>query len=103
MGPGRFVADPFLAFVERVFFADSRPALNEGVFVATWALDFAVGLGAGVVSESPRIAVLAREAPDMPLVARSLSVVELSDALASVRAAEKHLAAYRRGLPDAPQ
>lgn len=98
MGTGRSAAGPLLAFLERVFFSESRPRLSEGVFAATWALDYVVGLSSGVVPGAPQIGVLAGETPGMPLAARLLSARELADSLAGVRAAEKHLAAYRRSL-----
>jgi len=97
MGRGRHVADSFLEFLERVFFAASPPRLNEGVFAATWAMDHAVGFGSGLVPGCPQIAVLTQDAPDVPLRARLLCSVELADQIADVRAAEKHLAAYRPG------
>ncbi|MFH1265366.1 MAG: hypothetical protein ABIK89_06525 [Planctomycetota bacterium] len=99
LGAGRSVARPFLRFLQRVFFTDSPPTFAEGVFAATWALDYAIGgSGPGLAAESLKIAVLARETPDVQLTARLLPAGELSDALAHVRAAEKHLAAYRREL-----
>jgi len=102
MGTGRSAAGPFLAFLERVFFAESRPGLSEGVFAAAWALDYVVGPSSGVLPGVPQIAVLAEETPGTPLAARLLSARELADALAGVRAAEKHLAAYRRSLSSGP-
>lgn len=99
LGAGRSVVRPFLRFLQRVFFTDSPPTLAEGVFAATWALDYAMGgSGPGVAGRSLKVAVLARETPEMQFTARLLSAGELSDELAHVRGAEKHLAAYRRKL-----
>jgi hypothetical protein len=100
MGTGRSVADPFLRFLQRVFFADSPPGLDAGVFAAIWTLDYAVGPEAGASPGFPQIAVLAREGREMPVIARPLSAVELADRIAEVRACEKHLAAYRPGRSD---
>jgi hypothetical protein len=120
MGAGRPVADRFLAFLRKVFFPQPPPGLRDGVFLATWALDHAVGLGSGqIAADRPatvpahepadlrfKLAVLAPEAPDTPLTARLLSAEELSNSLAEVRAAERHLAAYRQrpfgGRPHGP-
>ncbi|HUT90340.1 MAG TPA: hypothetical protein VMY37_12640 [Thermoguttaceae bacterium] len=96
MGAGKPIADPFLAFLQRAFFASSPPGLAEGVFAATWALDYTVGLGSGAGARSEQIAVLAEEGPDLPLTARLLTKIEIADCLAEVRAAEKHLASFRR-------
>ncbi|OHB83846.1 MAG: hypothetical protein A2V98_16935 [Planctomycetes bacterium RBG_16_64_12] len=97
MGAGRPVAEPFLHFLQRVYFAGSPPVLKEAAFAAAWALDFAAGLPAAAVAAAPQIAVLAQETPGMSSAARLLSAQELADQIADVRAAEKHLAAYRRG------
>jgi len=99
MGPGRHVAEPFVAFLCSVFFADSRPGLEGGVFAATWVLDYAVGRGSGAAVKPGEIAVLTREADGMRFAASLLSVTQRADALAEVRAAEKHLAAFRRSVP----
>ena len=96
MGAGKPIADPFLAFLQRAFFTSSPPGLAEGVFAATWALDYTVGLGSGVGTRSEQIAVLAEEGPYLPLTARRLTEIEIADCLAEVRAAEKHLASFRR-------
>ncbi len=96
IGAGKPIADPFLAFLQRSFFTSSPPGLAEATFAATWALDYTVGLGSGAGTASEQIAVLAEEGPGLPLTARLLTEVEIADCLAEVRAAEKHLASFRR-------
>jgi hypothetical protein len=96
MGAGKPVADPFFAFLQRALFADSQPPLAEGLLLVTWVLDYAVGLDAGVGGNSVRIALLAEEHVDLPPSARVLSESALADCLGEVRAAERHLASYRR-------
>ena len=92
MGTRQDVVYPFLGLLERVFFPSARPKLEEGLFLAAWVLDYAVGLD---TRPTARLAVLGQEVPDMPLTARLLGAEERSDLLARVRAAEKHLATYR--------
>jgi hypothetical protein len=96
IGTGRPVAEPFARFLRRVLFADSLPTVREGVFAATWMLDYTIGLSAG--AEPVRIAILPNEETDLPAVARLLSTEESLEVLAAVRKAEKHLAAYRGNL-----
>lgn len=96
MGARQSVAYPFLDLLERVFFPGSPPKLEEGMFVAAWALDYAVGLETGRSAATAQVAVLWQDVPNMPFTARLLGAGERSDLLARVRAAEKHLAAYRR-------
>jgi hypothetical protein len=102
-GTGRAIADRFVALLQRVFFADTRPGLDESVFAAAWILDYTVGMGFGTVgpgSVSGRraieIAVLTEEEAGLPPAARLLAESELADCLARVRAAEKHLATFRQ-------
>ncbi len=98
MGAGRSLAEAFLGFLRRTVFSGSPPGLEEAAFAAAWALDYAAGPSAGVAPGPWQIAVLTREAFDMPCAARLLSAEELADQIARVRAAEKHLGAYRRDL-----
>jgi len=97
MGTGKPVAEPFLAFLQRTFLTRSPPGLAEGTLAAAWVLDYTVGLGLGAGTASERIAVLTEEGPGLPLTARLLTEIEIADRLAEVRAAEKHLASFRRG------
>ena len=101
IGAGRRVAEPFARFLRRVLFADSLPTVREGVFAATWMLDYTIGLSSG--AEPVRIAILPNEETDLPAVARLLSAEESLDVLAAVREAEKHLAAYRGNLSSEPR
>lgn len=98
MGAGRPVAEPFARFLRRVFFPESLPTVPEGVFAATWILDYAVGSISGAEGQPLRIAVLSEEDAELPPLARQLTPDERREALAAVRQAEKHLNAYRGNL-----
>ena len=50
VGSGQPLADPFLAFIRRVFWKDHLPNLNEGIFAALWALSQAIEVNPGGVS-----------------------------------------------------
>ena len=95
MGAGRSVAEPFARFLRRVFLADSLPTVREGVFAATWILDYTLGASSLSEPKPVRIAVLPEEDADLRPAARLLSAEESSQALAAVREAEKHLSTYR--------
>src|SRR5690606_12875728 len=44
VGSGQQLADPFLAFLRRIFWKDHLPTLNEGIFAALWTLKHAIDL-----------------------------------------------------------
>jgi hypothetical protein len=97
VGPGKPIADPFLAFLQRTLFAGSPSSLDDGLLAVAWALDHAIGLGSGSGTRNEQVAVLAEEGPDLPFTARRLGETDVADCLAEVRAAERHLASFRRG------
>ena len=47
MGSGQPMCDPFLGLMRKVFWKNSPPRLNEGVFAVTWALQHAIDLNPG--------------------------------------------------------
>lgn len=58
LGSGQPIADPFLAFLRRVFWEKRLPNLQEGVLAAFWSLDHAIRTNAGGVANPKSIAVL---------------------------------------------
>lgn len=101
MGCGQPITDPFLGMLSRAFFDSKPPKLQEGVFAAVWALDHAIELNPGGIKEPLQVATLACQNSDKFLSARLLAEEELQEHLASVRAAETHLASFRNILSGA--
>ena len=58
IGSGRSIADPFLAFLRRVFWKDSLPSLKEGNFAATWTLQHAIQTAPGGIAPPISVANL---------------------------------------------
>ena len=58
VGSGQAIADPFLAFLRRIFWKDKAPSLQEGCFAALWTLDHAIQINAGGISEPKQLMVL---------------------------------------------
>jgi 20S proteasome alpha/beta subunit len=58
MGSAQPITDPFLGFLREVFWEDTIPNINEGVFSVLWTLDHAIKLNPGGVNGPPQIAVL---------------------------------------------
>src|SRR5262249_21010941 len=49
IGSGQIIADPFLAFIRRLFWKDEPPSIEQGVFAAVWAIQHAIETNAGGV------------------------------------------------------
>jgi 20S proteasome alpha/beta subunit len=92
IGSGQPLADPFLAFLRRVFHPKGIPTLNEGIFWAVWALDHAIKTNAGGVAAPMQLIVL--EHKDGDWLARELDEKECQEHLQNVDSAEAHLRAY---------
>jgi ATP-dependent protease HslVU (ClpYQ) peptidase subunit len=61
IGSGQLVADPFLAFIRRIFWPNSLPAINDGVFAAVWALTHTITSQPGGVGEPIQVVTLAND------------------------------------------
>ena len=97
MGIGQPIADPFLGLLRRVFWKDSPPRLNEGIFAVTWTLHHAIELNPGGIKGPMQVAVLsANEKGD--LLARLLDDAELSEHIDNVRGVEEYLGMYSQIL-----
>lgn len=59
MGSGQLIVDPFLGLMRKVFWGDSPPHCNEGIFYVAWALQHAIELNPGGINGPLQIAVLA--------------------------------------------
>jgi hypothetical protein len=109
LGCGQPITDPFLGFLRKVFFANGLPKLQEGKFIAIWALLHAIELNPGGINGPVQVAVLKNTGGR--LVASMLEDEELDEQAASVQAAEEHLRAYKAlvgganpaVIPPAPQ
>jgi hypothetical protein len=58
IGSGQPLADPFLAFLRRIFWPGRLPTLAEGIFSAFWTLDQAIKIHPGGVAEPIQIMTL---------------------------------------------
>ena len=78
IGSGQTIADPFLAFLRRIFWRDRLPNLSEGVFATLWTLQHAIHTSPGGVSGPIQI-VVAERSKKSAVVARELSESELEE------------------------
>jgi len=58
LGSGQPIADPFLAFLKRVFWRDHQPTMAEGRFAAAWTIRHVSQTNAGGVGGKLQLAVL---------------------------------------------
>lgn len=61
IGIGQLIADPFLAFIRRLFWPKGLPSLSDGTFAAIWTLQHAIASHPGGVAEPIEIATLAKD------------------------------------------
>ena len=94
MGSGQPITDPFLGLMRRVFWGDTPPHLNEGIFAVTWTLKHVIELNPGGIAPPSQIAVL----DSTKKQARLLSDEEIQEHINSADGAEKHLAGFREIL-----
>lgn len=60
LGSGKLAADPFLRFLVDGFCPNGPPNVREGVFLATWAVEYVIQTSPGGVAAPIRIGVLSR-------------------------------------------
>jgi hypothetical protein len=94
IGSGQFCADPFLAFIRRLFWPDRLPHLSEGKFAAYWTLDHAIKTSPGGITEPKQIAVL--ETVEGKPACRELTKEEIDPIELAVTEAESRLKAITK-------
>lgn len=92
IGSGQSIADPFLAFLRRIFWEKRPPNLAEGVFTTWWALQHAVKTAPGGIADPKQIVVLERLKDGF--VARELDTKELHEHEVAVGQAEDYLRSF---------
>lgn len=93
IGSGQSIADPFMAFLRRVFWNESLPNVAMGTFATVWTLRHAISVNPGGLSNPISIAALRFK--DQELTARVLEPQDLEEAEEDVREAEDYLKRFR--------
>jgi 20S proteasome alpha/beta subunit len=96
IGSGQSIADPFLAFLRRIFWPNDLPTLVEGVFAIFWTLQHAIQTNPGGVADPKQIVVL--EKSDKGLRARELSQDDTLEHEEAIQEAESALRQLRERL-----
>lgn len=93
IGSGQSTADPFLAFVKKIFWRDALPSLETGIFSALWTLDHAIEMNPGGVAEPIQLMILEKTGKDFK--ARELEAAELLEHREAINNAEAALEKFR--------
>ncbi|MCY3979241.1 MAG: hypothetical protein OXG23_14170 [Chloroflexi bacterium] len=95
IGSGNIQADPFLAFVKRIFWKDSTPkTLADGIFCVLWTLDHVSRVNAGLgVGGRPNVVVLQNR--ENKWRAEKMSDVTLGEQLMGIQNAEDYMGRFR--------
>lgn len=98
IGSGQFIADPFLAFLRRIFWRDCLPTVNDGIFTTLWALDHAIQTNPGGVSDPKQVMILERtqkvpqaNPTNQIWKARQLQETEFQEHMEAIKAHEPHI------------
>ena len=105
IGAGQSLADPFLAFLRRIFWPDRLPTLVEGIFAALWSLDQAIKINPGGVAEPIQIMTLQPQGDHWRVT--ELGEDDFQEHREAIRTAEERLRTFRESVagqiaPDAP-
>jgi Proteasome subunit len=96
LGSGQMIADPFLAFLRRIFWTSHLPTLAEGILAAVWTLQHAIATHPGGVGGDIQLAVLRRQGEKW--LAAELPEADWEEHKQDIRSAEHVLAEFRRYL-----
>jgi hypothetical protein len=99
IGGGQQIADPFLAFLRRIFWEQRKFTVADGIFAALWTVDHAIKTSPGGVAEPIQIIVLERDAAGH-WSARELQDGDMREHRQAIADAEAHL--RRFGLDFGP-
>jgi 20S proteasome alpha/beta subunit len=94
IGGGQQIADPFLAFIRRIYWPRDLPNVDQGIFATVWALHQAIKTNAGGVGEPIQI-VIVRKADGHSWRAEEMPEATWQEHLQFIESIEKEM----RSLP----
>ena len=94
IGSGQKIADPFLAFLRRIFWPneDELPSLEEGILTVLWTLEHAIRTHPGGVSDPKQIITIKKENNKYKIY--EFQEKELEEHLEGIGDIEKYLSEY---------
>jgi len=100
LGSGQPLADPFLAFLRRIFWSNRLPKVSDGVLATVWCLKQAILTNPGGVGEPIQIMTLEKDLHG-DFKVRELPETEFAEHGQAIADAESVLAKYRDYLQPA--
>jgi len=94
IGSGQIIADPFLAFLRRIFWKERLPSVSEGTFAIVWTLEHAIATAPGGIAPPITLGVLTMEGTQPK--ARLLSKDELLEHRQVIGQAEDHVREFKQ-------
>lgn len=101
LGSGQPLADPFLAFLRRIFWTKKPPNLQAGIVAATWALEHAIQTNPGGVDHPIQIVTLGA-GPNGPEI-REIEESELQEDRQFIETAERKIGEAVEALQSAQE
>jgi 20S proteasome alpha/beta subunit len=98
MGSGQNLADPFLAFLQEIFWKKSQPNTSEGIFVTVWTLLHAIRRNTGGVAEPIQLMTIKQES-GKPVI-KQFDEAELEETRQGITEAEAYLSQFSRQKPN---
>ena len=95
IGSGQRIADPFLAFVRKMFWKKGCPSINAGIFATLWTLQHAIETNPGGISDPKQIVLVERIRDNWR--ARELPDEELEEHLKAIGSVEQYLSEFPAG------
>lgn len=92
IGSGQKIADPFLAFLRRIFWPNELPSLEDGILTALWTLEHAIRTHPGGVSDPKQIVTIKKE--NNKYKTYEFQEKELEEHLEEIYDIEKYLSEY---------
>jgi 20S proteasome alpha/beta subunit len=99
IGSGQLIADPFLAFLRRIYWPNRLPDVDEGVFTTIWALHHAIETHPGGVGPPIQIVTFRQEA-DKAWRAKEMPEQIWQEHLQFIKSIEGELASVPRKLQE---
>lgn len=93
IGSGQKLADPFLAFLRRIFWPGKLPLLSDGILATLWTLEQAIRTNTGGVSDPIQIMTLSKV--NSKWTAVELTTEDLGEHRQNISDAERALANYK--------
>jgi 20S proteasome alpha/beta subunit len=100
IGSGQKIADPFLAFLRRIFWEESLPNVRQGILATLWTLEHAILTAPGGISDPTQIVILKKDGSEF--IASEISKDDFNEARDAIASAEETLRKFPKNKEAPP-